>query len=81
MGLFEGLLERVGNVFNSGLDEILFFVLVFLLLFKGGAGFGRDGEPADNDSRSADDDSGSSLFFTVLFLMLFLGGGDREEVA
>lgn len=40
MGIFDGFSERDG--FLGGNSKILFFILVFLLLFNGGFGFGNN---------------------------------------
>lgn len=55
-----------GDFFKGDNDEILFFLLVFLLLFPGNI-FDR------NYSRIEGDDSDNSpvLFFIILFLLLF----------
>lgn len=52
-------------------DEILFFILIFLLLFSDVFNCGC------NNRRSCDDECGndsSILFFIILFLLLFNGG-------
>lgn len=68
MGLF-------GNGINRDNDEILFFILVFLLLFNGNFfGFG------DSCDEAGGYDNGTILFFIILFLLLFFGNGyTRDE--
>lgn len=59
---------------NLGLgdnDEMLFFILIFLLLFNGGDLFGSFGK---KDCRRDDSDS-TILFFIILFLLLFTDDG------
>ncbi|MCX7921138.1 MAG: hypothetical protein N3B21_03815 [Clostridia bacterium] len=53
-----------GNFFNGDNDEILFFILVFLLIFNGSLfGKGCDGGFLDDNS--------AILFFIIVFLLLF----------
>ncbi len=52
----------LGNFFNGENDELLFFILVFLLLFNG---FGGKCDGIDGY------DNSTVLFFIILFLLLF----------
>lgn len=61
-------MDFLGELFKGDTDEILFFILVFLLLFNGNT-FDRGldgGECSDN---------GSMLFFIILFILLFFSSG------
>lgn len=63
----------LGNFFDGGNDEILFFILVFLLLFNGNI-FGKDHDVSDGF------DNSSILFFIILFLLLFFSGNKERDV-
>lgn len=65
----------LSNLFSGDGDEILFFILVFLLLFNGGNifGIGINGDGLF--------DVGTILFFILVFLILFLNRGSDRDVA
>lgn len=67
-GFAMGILKNIFNVEN---DEILFFIVVFLILFGGGHILKDGVEGWDN---------GTILFFIILFLLLFLGEERTEEI-
>lgn len=63
MGFFD-------SVFGD--DEVLFFILVFLLLFSGKLSGNLRGEPDDNSASSV-------LFFILVFLLLFINNDFGRE--
>lgn len=65
MGFLDNISKSILDLFRGETDEILFYILVFLIFFGDGL-LNRD------VSRSGDNDGSTLLFFAVLFAMLLL---------
>lgn len=68
MQLFDSLSRVMGDLFKEGNDEILFYILVFLLFFNRNSS-------RSNTEVTEDRDGSYSIFFIVLFLFLLINGG------
>lgn len=64
-----GILGGLKNCFGKDNDEILFFILIFLVLFCSGM-FGGEGICGDDSTM---------LFFIILFLLLFFNPGTEKD--
>ncbi len=62
----------LGDLFNGGYDEVIFFILVFIFLFSENK-FRQEGEKRVQDSDSTD--NSLILFFIILFALLFISTG------
>ena len=71
MKFTDGLMEKVRGLFGSESDELLFFVLVFLLVF-GGSLIGNFSDGIEGN------EGVTILFFIIMFIFLFISS-DRDD--
>jgi glycerol uptake facilitator-like aquaporin len=72
MSILENLPDKLRNIFNEGLDEVIIFAIVFIIILVSGH--------EDNNSGLFEDNGGLfPLLIIGAFLLLFTGFSRSEE--